>query len=691
MARSRQEKFRLGILLVLAGFVFTVIALRLVHLQVFLSPKYSQIVDDQSSRKIPIPASRGVLYDRHGKIVVNNIRLSSIYCNPKDKTELRQSAAYLEKLFKLPKDSAKKKYKLGVNRFRWIKRQIDDKLADYIAETAPGGIYLRNEVQRDYPFGQIGKQILGFTNIDCRGQSGFEYAYDSVMAGLPGYADYRRDGLQNIYRVREKALVKPVPGKSMLLSVDWALQEIVEEELKIGVEKYNANSAMAVFVNNNNGEILAMAHYDPDEKNPEKPLRLRPVTDQLEPGSIFKILTAAGVLDEEIVNFRDTIWCDTGKWKVDGRILHDDKKLEWLTFREIIELSSNIGIGKYCIKLGGDNLYESLIKFGIGQKSGLGWPGETRGSIYKPEKWSDYTIASLSMGHAVAISPLQMTMAVAAIANGGDLYQPRIIIGEVDEKGNVIHKTEPVKVTEVAKSETCDSLRAFMRGVVERGTAEKAQSDMVAIAGKTGTAQIPRKNGRGYEWGKFNASFAGFFPAENPLITGLVIYENPQPVHYGGWTSGPTFTRIAERYSNLNPDLFTVSDRLIAECSDKFENTRVIPELLGYEYDQALVRAEENGFELRANMDEGNVIWQFPSPDKLAFENDVIIVAMQNKDDEIRMADLKGLTIREVSAFLQLAGINYKVKGNGRVVRQSVKPGEILTKDVTCRLECQPL
>lgn len=691
MARSRQEKFRLGILLVITTVVFAIIALRLVHLQVFLSPEYSKQVDIQSSRKIPIPANRGVLYDRNGNIVVNNIRLSSIYCNPKDKKELNQSAAYLEKLLNLPKGSAIKDLKLGVNRFRWIDRQIDDKLADHIAKTAPGGIYLRNEVQRDYPFGSIGKQILGFTNIDCRGQSGFEYAYDSVMAGQPGYADYRRDGLQNIYRVREKALVKPVPGKSMLLSIDWALQEIVEEELRIGVGKYNAQSAMAVFVNNNNGEILAMAHFDPDEKNPDKPMKLRPVTDQLEPGSIFKILTAVGVLDEELVNFQDTIWCDTGKWKVDGRILHDDKKHGWLNFRQIIELSSNVGIGKYCLELGGDNLYERIKQFGIGQKPGLNWPGEARGRIYKPEKWSDYTVASLSMGHAVAVSPLQMTMAVAAIANGGKLYQPRIIIGEVDEKGNVINKTEPVMLSEIAKSKTCDSLRAFMRGVVERGTAEKAQSNLVAVAGKTGTAQIPKKDGRGYEWGKFNASFAGFFPAENPLITGLVIYENPQPVHYGGWTSGPTFTRIAERYTNLNPDLFTVSDRLIAENSDKFENTRVIPELLGYEYEQALTLAKEHGFDLRANMNEGNVIWQFPSPDRLAFENDVIIVAMQNKDNEIRMADLKGLSIREVSAFLQLAGINYKVKGNGRVVSQSVKPGEILKKDVTCRLECKPI
>lgn len=691
MARSRQEKFRLGIILVLTIAAFAVISVRLVHLQVIKHSEYSDRVDKQSQREIPIPASRGVLYDRNGNIVVNNIRLSSIYCNPKNNAELKESAAYIEKLFNMPKGTAKKEYKLAINRFRWIDRQIDDKLADRIAKTAPDGIYLRNEVQRDYPFGSIGKQILGFTNIDCRGQSGFEYAYDSVMAGQPGYADYRRDGLQNIYRVHEKALVKPIPGKSMLLSIDWALQEIVEEELRNGVEKYNANSAMAVFVNNSNGEILAMAHFDPNEKNPDKPMRLRPVTDQLEPGSIFKILTAAGVLDEGLVNFRDTIWCDTGKWKVDGRILHDDKKLEWLTFRQIIELSSNIGIGKYCIQLGGDNLYSTLKKFGLGEKPGLGWPGETRGSIYKPEKWSDYTIASLSMGHAVAVSPLQMTMAVAAIANGGKLYRPHIIIGEVDENGNVINKTKPELVATVAEEKTCDSLRAFMIGVVEHGTAEKAQSDMVAVAGKTGTAQIPKKDGRGYEWGKFNASFAGFFPAENPLITGLVIYENPQPVHYGGWTSGPTFTRIAERYTNLNPDLFTISDRLIAESSDKFENTRVIPELLGYGYDQALARAKENGFELRANMTEGNVVWQFPSPDRLAFEDDVIIVALRNEDNEIRMADLKGLSIREVSAFLQLAGINYKVKGNGRVVSQSVKPGEILKKDVTCRLECRPI
>ena len=691
MKRTRQEKLRLGLFFVLVCCFFVVAIARLVHLQILLSPDYSKIVTKQSSGRVAIPASRGIVYDRNGKVVANNIIKCSVYAYPADKAELNRVASYVEKVFDLKPGTAIKKYGLGVKRFRWVKRMLDDRLAARIADEAPSGLKLRKETQRDYPYGLIGKQIVGFADIDNHGKSGVELSFDSVLSGQQGWADIRRDGLRNTFRVKEQALVKPEPGRSLVLTVDWNLQEIVQEELQKGLVEYNAKAAMAVFVNCNNGEVLAMAHYDPEEKYPHKPVKLRAVSDQFEPGSILKAFTAVGVLEDSLIDFNDSIYCEEGKWKVGRRTLHDDKEHGWLNFRQVMELSSNIGIAKYAIMQGGEGLLETLDRFGLGKKTEVGLPGETSGRLAKPSRWSDYNIAALAMGHSVAVNAVQMANGFAAIANGGTLYRPGVILGQVDEKGNLVNRRQPEVISQVLGKVTADTLSAILRGVVEHGTAELANSSVVSIAGKTGTAQIPDLVNKRYFRSKYMASFAGFFPYEKPIIAGIVIFEAPQPVHYGGWTAGPVLKRIAERYSILHPDLFTAPHRVLTETSDRFENTSEIPDLVGYDLVQAMAIAAEHGFDIRCDRDEGNVVWQFPAADRLAFEGDEVLVVVSGESSEdVTMADLCGLSIREASAFLETFGINFMVRGNGRVVRQSIKPGESVTHESLCKLECRP-
>ncbi|MFQ5453541.1 MAG: peptidoglycan D,D-transpeptidase FtsI family protein, partial [Candidatus Zixiibacteriota bacterium] len=646
MKYKQRDKFRLGLLFFIVCLFFAVIVVRLVHFQIYLSPQYSDIVHKQSSGEVPIPASRGILYDRNGKVVANNVVMNSLYAYPKNASELKRVSAYIEKIFRLKPGTAISRYGLVKKRFRWIKRKLDDATAVKIARDAPSGLYLREETNRKYPFGLTGKQILGFTDIDHFGQSGIELAYDSILAGKQGWADIRRDGLRNTFRVKEKALVKPVAGQSLILTVDWRMQEILEEELAKGVVKHNAKSGMGVFLNCNTGEILAMAHYDPMEKGLQKPLKLRPVTDQFEPGSVFKPITVAGILDEGLVDFNDSVYCEKGRWKLGRRTLHDDKELEWLSFSQIMELSSNIGVAKYAIKQGGERFYQAVRRFGVGQKIGLNWPGETSGRLTRPSRWSDYNIASLAMGHAVAVSALQMAAWFSAIANGGELYQPRIVLGYVDQKANMIIKDTSKIINKVMNYASADTLRSILRRVVERGTAEAVNSSVVTIAGKTGTAQIPDLVNHRYFRSKFMASFAGFFPAEKPLFAGIVIMEEPQPVHYGGWTAGPVFKKIAERYVVLNPDLFAVPDRMLTEKSNKINNTLIVPDLVGRKLKHALGIAGACGIKLRCNDDSGIVIWQFPPADRLAFiENEVLVIIKSEIQDQIKMADLTGLSI----------------------------------------------
>ncbi len=692
MKRTRQERLRFGFLSFGVVLFFFIVVGRLIHLQIFLGPVYQKQVIKQSRGSIKIPAPRGTIYDRNGRILASNVKQYSLYAYPKSEDQIKETAAYIEELFHYPKGTARKKFGLREKKFRWIKRGIDDALASKIESGAPNGLYLRKETKREYPFGLIGKQILGFTDIDGHGISGIERLCDTLLSGKPGVADIRRDGKHNLYPVNETAVKKPVTGKSLVLTLDWRLQEIFEEELRDGVEKYNAELGMGVFVDCRTGEVLAMAHYDPSEQRPDRPAKVCTVTDQFEPGSIFKVFTAAGLLDEGLVDFSDSTFCENGCWKMDRGKLHDDKKHGWLNFRRIIELSSNIGVAKYASKLGGDKLYETARRFGFGQSMNTGLARENRGSIYCPEKWSDYTIASLSIGHAVAVNCLQVAMGFAAVANRGELLKPQLVYCSIDDQGDIRDTFKRTVIRRVMKESSADSLIAILRGVVQQGTATKVDSKAVAIAGKTGTAEIPDLVNKCYFKNKFNASFAGFFPADDPIVAGVIVLKAPEPIHYGGHTSGPIFKNIAERYMILNPDMFASEQRVLQQQGLKQTGTVIVPDLLGKRFEYANKIVEERGLELRTTKDSGTVLWQYPSPDRLLFENDEILIAVaEMTEDPIIMPDLRGLSIRQASAFLHFAGIKERVQGSGLVRRQSIAPGKIITKNNECRLECRPI
>jgi len=688
---SRQQRVRLGILLIGMTAFFALILLRLAQLQIVKASEYGEIVQRQSGGKISIPAERGNIYDRHGRLVAKNVNRSSLYAHPESRREVRQVAAYLEGLFYIPSGTATSKYRLEPNRFRWITRHLDDRTAARVAKDGPHGLYLRSETSREYPFGQVGKQILGFTNIDSEGLSGFELANDSMLSGKNGYADIRRDGLRNTFRVKETALVKPVPGESVVLTVDWHLQEIVEEELRLAVEKYNAKSGLVAFVDCNSGDILSMAHFDPTEKNPGRPVKLRAISDQFEPGSAFKPFTAAGILDAGLVNYSDTIYCEMGRWKLGRRVLHDDKELGWLTFREIIELSSNIGIGKYAIQAESEILLNTYRNFGFGRKANCGLPGEISGTLPRLRTGSDYNISALAMGHSVAVNALQMAVAMAAVANGGELLEPHLILGTVEDNGYVNRTARREVVSRPVKKPSADSLRSFLRGVVEIGTGKPVNSEFVAIAGKTGTGEIPNLEKGGYYKNRYTASFCGFFPADAPVIAGIVVLEDPRPITYGGHTAGKAFRKIAERYTVSNPDLFEVTERTYAESPQRLEMTSEAPDLVGRDLAEAQRIAETRGVKLRCASTEGTVAWQFPPPDRLMLVEDELLVEVDSGGNVTPvMMDLGGLTIRKASAWLQHHGIKFTIDGSGRVRKQSVRPGQTLTSASVCKLTCRP-
>jgi len=688
---ARQQKVRLGVLFLLTCMFFSIVTARLVYFQIIKHSEYSERVTRQCRSTVSIPAARGLIYDRRGEVVVDNIELSSLYAFTKSDKQRREVNSYLDRFLNLKPGGARSTYGQKKRQFHWIKRRLTDLQAAEILTTAPEGLYLRQESQRTYPYGIVGKQIVGFTDIDNRGQSGLELSLDSLVAGRAGQADVQRDGHSRTFPVEEQALVRPIPGQSIVLTVDWRLQEIVEDELKRAVVKHNAKHGEAVFVDCHNGDILAITHYDPSERHPERPIKLRAVTDQWEPGSIFKAITSAGLIDAGLEHLDDSVFCEDGYWRLGRNKLEDDKKHGWLDFREVIELSSNIGMAKYAIQLGGDRLYDTARRFGIGEKLRIGIPSASRGKLHSDSNWSDFDIASLAMGHGVAVTSVHMATAFAAIANGGELLRPNLIMGFVDKDGYVVeHDRRQLKARAMGEA-TADTLRSILRGVVEVGTATLVNSPVVAIAGKTGTAQIPDLINSRYYQDKFIGSFAGFFPADRPLIAGIVMLEEPHPAIYGGWTAGPAFRRIAECYSVLHPDFFAVPDLMLAERRDELEGTSEIPDLIGRHITLAETTATQCGLRLRSNAVDGHVVWQYPSADRLVFDGSDILVAVQPQDDTpTRMVDLRGLSVRQASAFLKELGIKFRIKGGGRVARQSIRPGNKVGRNAICRLECKP-
>ena len=692
MKRTRQERLRLAVMAIVVVLFFSLAVARLVHLQVVNGERYREIVERQSRGTVGIPGERGLIYDRNGEVVAKNISEKSLYAYPLYDNQVAEVARYLDRFYGYRAGTSAKKYRLGLRRFSWIDRKMDDELVRRVSEDAPAGLTLREETSRSYPYGTVGKQILGFTDIDNFGRSGLELTGDSLLAGDSGIADIRRDGLGRTYGVEESALIKPSPGRSLVLTIDWRLQDIVENELQLAVEKYNAKRAMAAFLDCHTGEILAIAHFDPEETNRDKPAKLRAISDWFEPGSSFKAFVAAGILDAGVVtDFDDTTYCEMGAWKVGRRTLHDDKELGWLTFREIIEHSSNIGIGKHAVAMGGEELLATIKRFGFGQKLRCGLPGETAGQITVPNRWSDYMTSAIAMGHSVAVNALQMANAYAAIANGGQLLRPRIILGYVDRDGRLLQAGQPELLGRAMEPEHVDSLHAFLRGVVERGTATLVNSKVIPIAGKTGTGEMPDVESGRMQKNRFVASFGGFFPADKPEVAGVVVVIDPRPVTYGGYTAGPAFRRIAERYVVIEPDKFQLENLLLTQNDDEVENTLETPDFLGRDIVLAEQMAIQKGIKLRSNASEGVIAWQFPPPDRLIFSGDEVIVVSAGSADSLRsLPDLRGMPVRAAGAYLHHLGLPFRIEGSGRVVQQFPKAGSPVDRELMLRLTCRP-
>jgi cell division protein FtsI/penicillin-binding protein 2 len=355
--------------------------------------------------------------------------------------------------------------------------------------------------------------------------------------------------------------VTPRDGYNVVLTIDGVIQHIVETSLTNAMEKHTPISITGIVLRPQTGEILAMAtlpNFDPNKPGaaPADARRDRAISDIMEPGSTFKIVVVSGALNEGVVQLTDTFDCDHGRFPYAGKVLHDHEPFDLLTTEGIITKSSNIGAAKIGIRLGEDRLYDYAWDFGFGQRTGVPLPGEVSGILHPVKDWSKVSIAQIPMGQGVAVTRLQMVMAMCAIANGGRLMQPMLVSRMVDRNGNVVAQYAPQVIRQVINPATDKLMLEALKTVVSpEGTAPDAALKDYVVAGKTGTAQ--KAGPGGYLPGKYFASFIGFFPADNPQLCISVVMDNPKEGYYGGQVCGPIFREIAQRcasYMNIPPD-----------------------------------------------------------------------------------------------------------------------------------------
>lgn len=521
---------------------------RLAWLQVHEHDHYSQRAIRQQSRTLILPALRGSIVDRAGRVLATSADAETVYAIP---TEIADPEATARALCRVLQDCGRSKTalqaltdRLSLNRpFAFVERRVSPAEAAAVAALNLDGIGLRPESRRFYPNRELMAPVLGYVGIDNKGLAGLEQKYDDVIRGQDGqalvFADARRHVFDRVDR-------PPTAGASIELTLDSTLQFVVERELAAGIAEHRAAGGVAIVMDPWTGEILAMASaptFNPNiagEFDPEL-RRNRAVADIYEPGSTFKTVTASAALEEHVLTPESMIDCAPGHIDIGSRRVRDVHPYGGLSFTDVIVKSSNVGAIKAGFRIGPERMLRYVRRFGFGTRLSPDLPGEQSGIVWGT--LNDDALASVSMGYQVGVTPLQMAAAVSSIANGGQLLRPRVLRAVV--RDGVRHAIAPEVVRRTVTPETAATLTAIMEGVVDRGTAKTSRIDGYAIAAKTGTA-AKLENGA-YSKQKYMASIVGFLPSRKPAVTVLVVIDSPRAgSYYGGVVAGPVFRRIAE-------------------------------------------------------------------------------------------------------------------------------------------------
>ncbi|WP_227767114.1 stage V sporulation protein D [Zhaonella formicivorans] len=684
-----------GLFLIIAGILFLLI-LRLGWLQFVRGEELQEKAVVNRLRQVPVEAKRGVIYDRNGKELAVSISTDSVgafpaevkHADAKNPGTAEKIAAQLASILDMPQD---KVYQLITKNssFVWVKRKIGFEAGPKIKQLELPGIEVYEESQRYYPNGTLAAHILGFAGIDNQGLEGLEVTYDEELRGKRGKIVIEFDATGRAIPEAVHKYIPPVDGHNLVLTIDETIQYIVERELDRVMAEKQAKSATIIVMDPKTGGILALGSrptYNPNnyKEFPQQNWRNIATSNAYEPGSTFKIITAAAAMEEAVVKPEDRFY-DPGYIKVGKETIkcwRSYKPHGSQSFVEGVQNSCNpvfVELGLRLEEKEKGLFYDYVKAFGFGQKTGIQLRGEAKGIMIPEEKLKLINVATIAMGQSIAVTPLQLVRAVSAVANGGKLMQPQLVKEIRDKDGNLVEAIEPVVEKQVLSEQTAKKLAEILEGVVSEGTGRNAYIPGFRVGGKTGTAQKPGPGG--YMQGKYVASFIGLAPVNDPQVVALVVVDEPQGVYYGGQVAAPVFKRVVEdtlRYLGVTPQY-----NAQAEHGAKQEEGRLstVPDLVGLPVIQAEKVAKAAGLTPAVQGEGPYVVKQTPkSGAKVKPGTKAILYAgeRQGDNEQLKVPDVTGLRISEAARLLEALGLEMIPVGSGVAVEQEPIPATLV-------------
>ncbi|OGV97312.1 MAG: hypothetical protein A3I04_01770 [Nitrospinae bacterium RIFCSPLOWO2_02_FULL_39_110] len=574
LSENLEKKTKIKIYLVLTLFLicFGAIWKRLYNVQITQHERLLNLSNKQYFKAFYSTPQRGAIYDKEGRDLAISIEADSIYANPLEIENPLKTAGAISSVLQLDKIKLYRELEHEKG-FVWIKRKVTPDEAEAVESLNLKGIRFLKEGRRFYPKRGLAARMIGFVGMDNHGLSGVEYFGDDYLKGKSERIVIEKDALGRGVNFSKEYGGITEKGYDLRLTIDEVIQYIAEKELAAQVTKYKAKGGTAIVMDPFTGEMLAMANQPQFNPNSfaqyrEKDWRNQIISDNFEPGSIFKLILSAAVLEEKMAGKDDIFFCENGELKIGEIVIHEAKghKYNWLTLKEIIGKSSNIGAVKLAQNLGAKRFYDYMLKFGMGSKTGINLPGESTGKLRDIKEWSGISLASISFGQEISVTHLQIVTAVSAIANGGLLMRPRIV-KSVEKDGMVLEEFKPEVIRRVVSEKTCKEITEILEYVVMSGTGQKAAIEGYTVAGKTSTAQKADEGKKGYSEDKYMSSFVGYVPSKKPRLVIMVGIDEPEGVAWGGEVAAPVFKEIARqslRYLKVpseNEGIYTVKNR----------------------------------------------------------------------------------------------------------------------------------
>ena len=649
-----------ALIIILFVFVFFFgLIIKLIDVQLVKGEELKYYAQRQQTNYETIKAERGLIYDRNDILLVYNRHDVSFYVDLRMLQQKKKSE--IAELFSKTFGKSKSHYLKLLNqkpKTICLEKKAPLEKASLLNDYKLSAMFSVDDPSRVYHYGSLGSHILGYVDNDYKGVNGIDKYFNDLLSGKDGKRLIERNAIGGLITVNEDNTIPAFPGQNIILTVDKSYQLILENELKSGIEEFDAESAVGIIMDPNTGEIIALCNVDDFDPNlywkySDEQRRDKAITDTYEPGSTFKAFSLAALLEENKCKEKDLVFVENGRYKYKTAYITDSHKNGYLTVKGVFEESSNIGMSKLIQKLDDNDFYKYLRAFGFGNYSSICLPGETSGKLKKPDEWSGITKAFMSFGYEVSVTPIQLITAYSSLVNGGILYQPLLVKKVEDSDGNIISENSPKVVRRVISEKTSERMISLLKSVVENGTGEFAKSELITVGGKTGTSKIA-SDGK-YISGKYNSSFVGFFPAENPKLICLVLINSPKTQYYGGKVAAPIFKNIVEKIVQSDPSRFFKS-----ESNESFEQK--------FSENRSKLENKKVGGEEKSN-------YKFAS------------MTTDSKSKNL-MPDLNGLTMKEALEILSGLGIKYKINGSGIVTNQSIKPGIKINQNCSCTIKC---